>query len=302
MPARDIKRRIRSIANTRQITRAMKFVATAKLRRAQERMLALRPYAERLNDLLRHLAPGLSGDEHPLFRPAPAHPKRVGIVLVAADRGLCGGFNAGIVRAARKTAESLPPGTEALFYCVGRRGAAGIAQDGRFRVVKRYSEVFDQLSFALSGLLCSELVDRVLSADDGERLDSVMLVYNRFVNMLSQEPVVETILPFDLARLGQAPEAEASEDAVDDTPSYVIEPDAVSALAPLVSRLVATDVHRALLESHAAELAARMAAMDSASHNAGDMIDRLTLKFNRARQAGITGELIDIVGGANALE
>ena len=305
MQTSDIKRRIRSVKSTQQITRAMKFVAAAKLRRAQEAMLAMRPYAERVDSILRHLANDLYGDEHPLFRDAGPE-KCVATIVIAGDRGLCGGFNANILRTAREHVRSKAD-AEHFFFTVGKRATAGFrkAALGRDRLVKSYSDVFDKLSFALATEICDLCVAR-MDRRAAQPFDAVYLVYNEFVSAMAQKPVVKRILPFDLAAvrrecaLEPTPSSGGAAPGAFRRPSYEIEPDAETTLERLMTRRIAVDVHRGALESYAAELSARMTAMDSATGNAEDMIGNLTLLYNRARQSGITSELIDIVGGANA--
>ena len=301
MRTSDIKRRIRSVKNTQQITRAMKFVAAAKLRRAQEAMLAMRPYRRRLDDILRRLSEDLAGDEHPLFSPMNRG-NRIATIVIAGDRGLCGGFNANVLRAVHRHVGSLPA-AEHWFFTIGKRAAAGVRKTaGRDRIVKAYSDVFDKLSYALAADICDVCVER-MDRKAKQPFDAVYLVYSEFVSAMTQRPVVERLLPFDLAALREERAAEIARDRGEGRaqhPLYGIEPDIETVVARLVARRLATDVHRGALESYAAELSARMTAMDSATNNADEIIDRLTLAFNRARQTGITSELIDIVGGASA--
>ncbi len=296
--ARDIKRRIRSVKSTQQITRAMKMVAAAKLRRAQERMLAMRPYAEQLDATLRYLAVDLVGDEHPLF--ARREPRRVINVVIAGDRGLCGGFNTNILRAAKQQVSSLP-GVEHQFFAIGKRVIAGLRREA-YTIRKAYHDVFEKLSYILSQDICAQLV-HLNNCGGEEQIDEVYIIFNEFVSVMTQRPVVKKLLPLDFDALFRERQEELkAEDAGDKPrPIYEIEPDVESAVADLVARKLATDLYRATLESYAAELAARMTAMDSATNNAGEMIERLTLEYNRARQAGITAELLDIVGGSSAL-
>ncbi len=294
--ARDIKRRIKSVENTKQITRAMKMVAAAKLRRAQEQMLAMRPYADRISRILRYLAVDLVGDEHPLF--AAREPKRTATIVIAGDRGLCGGFNTNILRAASHHMEEKSD-REHVLFAIGKRAISKLRK-GPYPIVKSYFDVFEKLSYVLAGDICDQLVTLYGAAPE-KRIDEAYIVYNEFVNTISQRQVVKKILPIDYAALVRERKAELEQhEGV--RPIYEIEPDIESVLSRLVGRYLATSVYHATLESYAAELAARMTAMDNATNNAEDMIDRLTLEFNRARQAGITAELMDIVGGANALQ
>jgi F-type H+-transporting ATPase subunit gamma len=293
---RDIKRRIRSIENTKQITRAMKMVAAAKLRRAQQRMLAMRPYAERLEQTLRRLAVDLVGDEHPLF--TQREPRRVATLVIAGDRGLCGGFNTNILRAANQHLADQSDRAHVLF-AMGKRAILKLRK-GPHELAKAYTDVFEKLSYVQAGDICDQLV-HLYGESEEKRIDEAYVVYNEFVTTMSQRPRVRKILPVEFARFA-AKEKEEAEEAEGPRPFYEVEPTTETALARLVGRLLATQVHQATLESRAAELAARMTAMDNATSNAEDTIRDLTMDYNRARQAGITAELMDIVGGANALE
>lgn len=293
---RDIKRRIKSVENTKQITRAMKMVAAAKLRRAQDRMLSMRPYAERVNRALRYLAVDLVGDEHPLF--ASREVKRAATVVIAGDRGLCGGFNTNVVRAANRHFAA-HPACEHVLFAIGKRAISALRK-GERKILKSYFEVFENLSFILAGEICEQLVGLYMTSDPEKRIDEAYVVYNEFVSAMTQKQVVKRILPVDFKELA-AERRQELETAEGSRPIYEIEPDVETVVARLVRHRMATQVYHATLESYAAELSARMTAMDNATTNAEDMIERLTLDFNRARQSGITAELLDIVGGANAL-
>ena len=344
MQTQDIKRRIKSVKSTQQITKAMKFVAAAKLRRSQERMMAMRPYADALDSLIKHVARDLMGDEHPLFHRNP-EPRRAAFIIIAGDRGLCGGFNTSILKASLEYAKARK-NVEPVFFAIGKQAASAIRKTG-YRMVKSYHDVFEKLSYVLAGSLCDQLVEMTMTHDSSERIDEAYLVYSEFVSMLTQKPVVKRLIPVDYtAFLPQAerPEGQAADDievvdgdileevlleeSPDDIfdesdiedeiitergeaeaaatkapprPIYELLPTPASALEKLISRRMATEVYRGTLESYAAELAARMTAMDNATANADEMIASLTLSFNRARQTGITSELLDIIGGANAL-
>ena len=342
MQAQDIKRRIRSVKSTQQITRAMKFVAAAKLRRAQERMLAMRPYADAIDGLIRHVAEDLVGDEHPLFKPH-AEVKRVAYVLIAGDRGLAGGFNSNLFRAVTEYVRGKPE-VEPVFFAIGKR-TIGYLRKTEFRIIRSYFDVFEKLSYIMAGDICEKLVAMMEEEGGTDRIDEAYVVYNEFASMLTQRPVIRKLLPVtvgDLLRKQKAEEAERPPEAdagqvleeivldeapddifdVEDAeeelitqqgemeagkkaqpirPVYELLPDARTALDKLMSRRMATEIYRGMLESYAAELAARMTAMDNATSNAEDMVSHLTLDLNRARQSGITMELLDIIGGSNAL-
>jgi len=297
---REIRRRINSVRNTQQITRAMKMVAAARLRRAQERMLAMRPYADRLADILGRVEYDLFGDEHPLFRDRP-ETKSVATVVVAGDKGLCGAFNTNILRRARQHFESIP--AEHRVYSIGKRATIALRKQGR-TIKHHYQDVFEKLSYVLANAICEELVRDYLAGT----IDAAYVVYNEFVSVMSQTPQVRKILPLDFDAIREARKRREEEIAHDPAAEqerreqFEFEPDSEVVMERLISRMIATEVYRATLESYAAELGARMTAMDAATTNADDMVERLTMEYNRARQAGITGELLDIVGGAEGLK
>jgi F-type H+-transporting ATPase subunit gamma len=304
---RDIKRRITSVKNTQQITRAMKMVAAAKLRRAQNAMLAMRPYADHLTGILERVEYDLFGDEHPLFM--PREEKAAASIVIAGDKGLCGAFNTNIIRRARQHFAEMP-GVDHRVYSIGRRATAALRKRGH-TIVHDYQEVFDNLSYLLANSICEELVRDFMAGT----IDSAYVVYNEFVTVMSQKPQVRKILPIDFPAMAEArrtreraahegtlAEMEAEVEKPAEREVFDFDPDPHTVLERLISHLIATEVHRATLESYAAELGARMTAMDSATNNAGEMIDRLTMEYNRARQSNITGELLDIVGGAEGLK
>lgn len=297
--AREILRRISSVHNTQQITRAMKMVAAAKLNRAQGRMLAMRPYADGIGSILRHIARDLFGDEHSLLKPR-MEVKRVLTIVIAGDRGLCGGFNTNAIRNAIAHLQGMPK-VEHELIAIGKRANAGLRKLPH-PIKKTYFDVFDNLSFVLSTEIARQLLEG-WAASEAERVDEVYLVYNQFVSVMAQRPMVQKLLPLDLdAMVAAERKDEAAAEPNPPRPIYDIDPDPEVVLEHLVSHHLSTEIYRATVESYAAELAARMTAMDSATNNAEDMIDRLTMDYNRARQAGITAELLDIVGGANALQ
>lgn len=297
--ARDIKRRIASVKNTQQITRAMKMVATAKLRRVQERMEAMRPYTNALRRLLGYVAVDLVGDEHPFF--APRVPKRTLYIAIAGDRGLCGGFNSNLLRFAIRESSQRPQ-MESVFFAIGKRAIGGLKKTGR-TLLHAYADVFDKLSYLLAEEICDRVLELFSSSDPTKRVDEVHIVFNSFHSVLVQRPTVKTILPIPFATLVAERKAEiaALPPGAPRRPIYEIEPDAETMLGKLILYRLAIEVQLAMLESYTAELAARMTAMDNATNNAEEMIERLTMDYNRARQAGITAELLDIIGGANAL-
>ncbi len=338
MQTQDIKRRIRSVKSTQQITRAMKFVAAAKLRRAQEQMLAMRPYADAIDGLVVHVAQDLVGDEHPLFTPH-TNVRRVAYVLIAGDRGLAGGFNTNLFKAVGEYLKTKPD-IEPVFVAVGKQ-TIGYLRKTPHRILLTYHDVFEKLSYIMAGDICERLV-RLMSEPEPDRIDEAYVVYNEFASMLTQRPVIRKLLPIpvgDLLKkekadaigpdaesgvleeivLEEAPDsifdaADAEEELLEKQgemeaaakeepvrPIYELLPDVRTALDKLMSRRMATEIYRGMLESYAAELSARMTAMDNATNNAEEMVDGLTLDLNRARQAGITMELLDIIGGSNAM-
>jgi F-type H+-transporting ATPase subunit gamma len=296
---REIKRRIRSVENTKQITRAMKLVATAKLQRAQARMLALRPYANRLEAMSGDVSAALFGDEHPLFRTRPE--RRIATIVIAGDRGVCGGFNANVVRRTREHVTERSAEAHEV-WSVGKRATLALRNVPGIAVVRRYHDVFDNLSYKLAYEICDQLAARFL--DGG--IDSAYVVHSEFVTVMTSRPRVVKLMPLDLPSISDKPRTEGAAgvgpaERRESGELVELEPGPEAAISRLVSRLMATHLYRALLESYAAELGARMTAMESATKNAGEMIDRLTSDFNRARQANITAELLDIVAGAEGL-
>ncbi len=295
--ARQVLTRINSVKNTQKITRAMKMVAAAKLNRAQSKMDSIRPYSQGIAAIFSGIASNLFGDEHPLLQPREC--KRVLSIVIGGDRGLCGGFNNNIIREAKKYALE-NNNVDHVFYAIGKRAIWGLNKEHK-NVLKSWYDVFDKLSFLLSGDIAKRLIGLYLSKDESEKIDEVNIIYNQFVSRMSQVPTVQRIMPLNLSEIAeQAAAIEKKEDYI--RPVYNIEPSPAEALTSLVTHYISTEIYHAIIESYAAELAARMAAMDSATNSADDMIGSLTLLYNRARQAGITSELLDIVGGANALD
>jgi F-type H+-transporting ATPase subunit gamma len=283
MPALiDIRRRIRSVKNTQQITKAMKMVSAAKLRRAQEAMFAARPYARKMLEVLNSLATRANPDAHPLLREREVH--RVLLVVVTADKGLAGGFNANIIRAAQRFLRSdTVAGKQVELEVIGRKGRDFFR---RRAVTIRMEEVgvFQQLQYPRAQRIAQRLIHGYV---EGEA-DQIWLAYNEFKTVVQQRIVVERLLPIE--RLPLAP-AEPAQD-------YIYEPGAPAIFDRILPKHVEMQLWHALLESSAAEHGARMAAMDAASKNAAEMIDRLTLYMNKVRQAAITKEIIEVVSGA----
>ncbi len=279
----DIRRRIRSIRNTMQVTKAMKMVSAAKLRRAQERILHARPYANRMREVLRSLATRANPEQHPLLRVRGE--ERVELVVVTGDKGLCGSFNTNLYKQATAFLERFGR-REITVHCVGRKGRDYFRRR-RYAVHREWVDVFRALDYPTAAEIARDLMDRYVR----EELDAVFVVYNEFKSLLQQRPVVERLLPLDRQELA---EGEGAGD-------YIYEPGAADLFDRLLPLHVEVQVYRALLESAAAEHAARMRAMDAATSNAAEFIEKLTLKLNRVRQASITTELIEVVSGAEAL-
>jgi F-type H+-transporting ATPase subunit gamma len=281
MPALvDIRRRIRSVKNTQQITKAMKMVSAAKLRRAQEAMFAARPFARRMLDVLSSMAARAKPGSHPLLEERTGN--RVLVVVVTADKGLAGGFNANIIRAAVQFLEQRT-GKDVTVDVVGRR-ARDFFRRRAHRIRTERVGLFQALRYPVAQEIAKDLI-RLYVEDE---VDEIYLLYNEFKSVIQQKIVVEKLLP--IPRIAPA----ENEPAFD----YVYEPGPAAIFAGILPRHVEVQVWRALLESQAAEHGARMAAMDSATRNAGEMISRLTLYMNKVRQAAITKEIIEVVSGA----
>jgi F-type H+-transporting ATPase subunit gamma len=280
---RDIRRRIRSIGNTMQLTRAMKMVSAAKLRRAQERIVRARPYSERMHRVLQSLALRADPENHPLLQ---VHgDRRVELLVVTADKGLCGGFNAGICRAAEAFL-ARHEDRELVLSVVGKKGRDYFVRRRRAPRAE-WIQVFRRMDFPLAAEVARDLMARYLARD----VDEIHVAYNEFKSAIQQRPVVERVLPIPKAELRGAPSVE----------DYLYEPEPRELFARLIPHHVEMHLYRAILESAAAEHAARMTAMDSATSNAGELIESLTLTMNRVRQASITTEIIEVVSGAQAL-
>jgi len=281
---RDIRRRIRSVQSTQKITRAMKLVAAAKLRRAQERITEARPYALKMAELLASLVTRAGDDAHPLLARRTTGRKR--LVIITADKGLCGAFNSNILRASLAFLREQGQ-TDITLVVVGKK-ARDFYRRRQWDVKSEMLGFFDQLAYAHAQELAGQLIASYLAED----VDEVHLLYNEFRSVAVQRVKREQLLPIA---------AEAAADGQGATGDYIYEPSPEGILAALLPRHVTTQVFRALMESVAGEHGARMTAMESATKNAKEMIDVLTIQYNKARQERITKELLDIVGGAEAL-
>jgi F-type H+-transporting ATPase subunit gamma len=283
---RDIQRRIRSVQSTQKITRAMKLVAAAKLRRAQERILSARPYANKMAELLGNLVSGADGATHPLLEQREG-PRRQ-IVIITADRGLAGAFNANILRRAVELIRE-SSAADVTLVVVGRKARDFFRR--RPHTVKRDMIGFwDRLAYSHA----VELADAFMQSYLDNEVDEVFLLYNEFRSVALQRPVRQQLLPI--------PRTEAADGESMAPVDYIYEPGPAEILSDLLPRHVRMQVYRALMESLAGEYGARMTAMEAATKNAKEMIDVLTIQYNKARQEKITKELLDIVGGAEALK
>ena len=290
MPSlRDIRNRIGSVKNTRQITKAMKMVAAAKLRRAQDAVVRTRPYAQLLEQALAQVAARAQAEEkptHPLLAQREARVAEV--VLITSDRGLAGGFNSNVIRRVQRfTTENADTYDRVLVSTVGRK-ARDFFRARHLEVRKDYTGVHSALSFQKAEEIAHELSARFLAGE----VDAVFLAFNEFKSAISQVVTIRQLLPIATAKV------EGAATAFD----FIYEPGREQLLAELLPRQIATQVYRALLESAASEHGARMTAMESATKNAEEMIASLTLQYNRARQAYVTKELMEIVSGAEALK
>ncbi|NCV68511.1 MAG: F0F1 ATP synthase subunit gamma [Rhodobacteraceae bacterium] len=291
MPSlKDLKNRIESVKNTRKITKAMQMVAAAKLRRAQEAAEAGRPYAERFNAVLGSLAASVGGsDSAPMLLRGTGSDQTHLLVVMTAERGLCGGFNSNIAKLAKQHAADLvAAGKTVKIITVGKKGRDSMKRD----LGDYYIEHVDLSEVKRIGYSnAQDIAKGVLSRFEAGEFDVATIFYARFINVVSQVPTAQQIIPASF----EATEGDAA------ATLYDYEPDEEAILADLLPRGVATQIFSALLENGASEQGARMSAMDNATRNAGDMIDKLTIEYNRSRQAVITNELIEIISGAEAL-
>jgi len=276
----DIRRRIRSVKNTQQLTKAMKTVSAAKLRRAQERVVSARPYANQLRHVLGNLSGRIENIEHPLLAVRPE--QRILLLIVTADRGLCGGFNSNLTKAAQNFLRQ-HSGEDVRLFTAGRKGR-DFFRRRRANIVSEYTNFFSKLDVAHAKDIAGQLIEMYSKAE----IDAVYIIYNEFKSVIQQRIVIEKLLPLGSAELKE------NVSGVD----YIFEQPPQEILNRLLPRYVEIEVYRALLESIAAEHGARMEAMDTASRNAGEMIESLTLNMNRIRQAAITREIIEVVSGA----
>lgn len=283
---KSIKKRIVSVKNTRQITKAMKMVSAAKLRRAQENVVAARPYAQKMGEVLQSLAGNLEGDLHPLLEKRDA--KKLLLIVVTSDRGLCGGFNSNLCKAGERYLKEQQGAFEQIsVLTVGRKGYEFLKN--RHTIYKNFSNIISKPNYQAAALLAQDVVDGYLAGE----YDQVVMLYNAFRTVMSQDITFQQLLPI-------VPDEQA---AVEEAGvEYIYEPSVGDLLAEILPKNIEVQIFKAMLESVAGEHGARMTAMDSASKNASEMIGKLTLQYNRARQAAITTELMEIISGAESIK
>ncbi len=284
---RDIKRRIKAVESTSKITKAMKMVSAAKFRKAQQRMLEMRPYADRMNGILSSLAGSAEGETHPLLTVRPR--KNIEVIVMTSDRGLCGAFNTNIMKAATRHVNELKrEGYDVTIDIVGRKARDYYKRRG-IEMKKTWTGISGKISYGNAQEIAAEIIENYTN----ETTDEVVLIFNEFKSAIAQQVVISRLLPL-------AP-IEAAEETLP-IYNFIYEPSKQEIFSRLVPKNVEIQIFRALLESQASEEAARMAAMENATRAANDMIGSLTLQYNKARQASITKELMDIVGGVEALK
>lgn len=284
---KEIKKRIGSVKNTQQITKAMKMVSAAKLRRAQEAVVAARPYSDKMKEVLTSIAARDIETSHPLLEQRGKN--NALILLVTADRGLCGGFNSNITKAAVKFVQQQADDyAEYTLRIVGKKGKDLLKRRKDVNIDKVYENITGSVTYATAALLGQEIVEDY----EAEKYDAVYIIYNQFHSAINQEVTVNQLLPI-------VPEEAEEEHYVAD---FIYEPDSERVLHSILPKYIEVQIFGALLESVASEHGARMSSMDSATKNASEMINKLTLQYNRARQAAITKELMEIVSGAESIK
>jgi F-type H+-transporting ATPase subunit gamma len=284
----DLRRRIRAVKSTQQITKAMKMIAASRLKRAQDRVIAARPFAQRMLKVLNGLVSRVDQDAHPLLRIPAQGTGRPLLIVITADRGLCGSFNSNVIKAAGQFILNEAPGRDIALGLVGRKGRDFFRRRG-FDIRYEAIGIFQKMTFAEA----IDIADAAIEDFTSGKASSVYLVYNEFKSVMTQRIVVERLLPIPRLESEAAATAGPSVD-------YIYEPAPEEIFRDLLPRHVQTQVYRALLESNAAFFAAQMTAMDTATKNSADMIASLTLYMNKVRQAAITREIIEVVSGAQA--
>lgn len=288
---RDIKRRIVGVKNTQQITKAMKMVSAARLRRAQENIINARPYSRKIAEVLSNLLSIEKNLVNPLFEKREV--KKVAIVIVTSDRGLCGAFNMNVIREAELTIKSnfaeMNEAGNVFLYCAGKKGVDYFSKRN-YKIEGSYPGIFSNLDFSFASKLVADLKEKFINKE----VDEVLIVYNAFKSVVQQELKVTKFLPVQTIEQKYEPNSKQIE--------YIYEPDKATIINSLVPRHLNAQMWTSLLDSYAAELGARMTAMDMATENAKDLIRSLQIKYNKERQAAITTEILEIVSGANALK
>lgn len=290
---RDIKSRIKGVTNTQQITKAMKMVAAARLRRAQENIINARPYSRKIAEVLSDLIASEKGSDNQLFDEREI--ENVAIIVVTSDRGLCGGFNMNAIRAAEELIKekysSQKENGKLALYCVGKKGLEHFKKRN-YNIVGAHAGIFSNLQFDFASTLTTELTTKFLNGD----YDKVVIVYNEFKSVIQQNTIAKQLLPITPF------ESESEEAEEQKSVDFIYEPDKQSIIDTLLPRHLKAQVWTSLLDSYAAELGARMTAMDMATENAKELIRNLNILYNKERQAAITTEISEIVSGANALK
>lgn len=288
---RDIKRRIKGVKNTQQITKAMKMVAAARLRRAQENIINARPYSQKISEVLAHLMSVEKNLVNPLLLTREVN--RIAVVIVTSDRGLCGSFNMNVIRHSEEMLKDelreLNTNGNVDLYCVGKKGNDYFTKRN-YNVIGSFAGIFSNLKFEFASSLLKDLTTKFLNGE----IDKVIVVYNEFKSVIQQKLKIEQLLPIKPFEANDGEEQHLAE--------FIYEPDKVGIINALLPKHLNAQMWRMLLESYAAELGARMTAMDMATENAKELISSLQLTYNKERQASITKEILEIVSGANALK
>lgn len=289
---RDIKQRIVGVKSTQQITKAMKMVAAARLRRAQENIMNAKPYSRKMAEVLSHLLKSIGSSNNPLFNDREV--KSAAVVVVTSDRGLCGGFNMNAIRQTEELLENelkvLNSNDKVELYCVGKKGNDYFAPKNEYNVVGSYPGIFSNLEFEFAASLANELTSKFINGD----IDKVLIVFNEFRSVIQQKITVKQFLPIENIEEEYGESTKHIE--------YIYEPNQKEIIDTLLPRHLKGQLWTVLLDSYAAELGARMTAMEMATENAKEMIRSLQIKYNKERQAAITTEILEIVSGANALQ
>ncbi len=287
---RDIRRRIKSVISTQKITKAMKMVSAAKLRKTQGTLVAIRPYSDKIQEVMDHLLSGGEDYKTPFLTPRD-EVKNILYIVIAGDRGLCGGFNSNVLRFAEQQIKATPEGVNASVLLIGNKAREYFRSRPQYEIMDVFTNIGDTPNVSQGKALSDYVIKKYL---DGE-VDEVHMVYSKFQSVMTQIPSAAQVLPIQVAEAGEKKEAHAETE-------YIFEPGGKELLDVILPKCVDSSIYRLLLESKAGEHGARMTAMDSATDNASELIDKLTLSLNRARQAQITTEINEIVGGAAALE